>query len=58
MNVLPCSEPKKEVSKQRQLEILREEVGKGFQHLSNGHTSDKSALDVFAEVSNEIDGTL
>ena len=46
----------KDVSKQQQLEILREEVGKGFKQLSDGQTSDKSALDIFAEVSKEIDG--
>ena len=48
----------KDVSKQQQLEILREEVGKGFQQLSNGQTSDKSALDIFADVSKELDGKL
>ncbi|MDO6475299.1 type II toxin-antitoxin system ParD family antitoxin [Alteromonas sp. 1_MG-2023] len=48
----------KDISKQQQLEILRQEVGKGFQQLSEGRTSGKSALDIFAEVSNEIDGKL
>ncbi len=48
----------KDISKQQQLEILRQEVGKGFQQLSEGRASGKSALDIFAEVSNEIDGKL
>lgn len=48
----------KDVSKQQQLEILREEVGKGFQQLANGQTSDKSALDIFADVNKELDGKL
>ncbi|WP_102794377.1 type II toxin-antitoxin system ParD family antitoxin [Bowmanella denitrificans] len=46
----------KDISKQQQLDILRNEVGKGFQQLSQGKTSDKSALDIFAEVSKELDG--
>ncbi|WP_340680014.1 hypothetical protein [Paraglaciecola sp.] len=42
------------MSKQQQLDILRQEVGKGFRQLSKGQTSDKSALDIFAQVSQEI----
>ena len=48
----------KDISKQQQLDILRDEVGKGFQQLTQGKTSDKSALDIFAEVSKELDGKL
>ncbi|BBO26482.1 hypothetical protein AltI4_08700 [Alteromonas sp. I4] len=48
----------KDVLKQQQLDILREEVGKGFQQLSEGKNSDKSALDIFAEVSDQVDGKL
>ncbi|MBJ2130928.1 type II toxin-antitoxin system ParD family antitoxin [Alteromonas sp. IB21] len=48
----------KDVLKQQQLDILREEVGKGFQQLSEGKRSDKSALDIFAEVSDQVDGKL
>lgn len=48
----------KDMAKQQQLDILRDEIGKGFQQLSQGKTSDKSALDIFAEVSKEIDGRL
>ena len=58
MNVSLGSEFEKDVSKQQQLEILREEVGKGFRQLSKGQASDKSALDIFAEVSKEIDGKI
>ena len=48
----------KDVLKQQQLDILREEVGKGFQQLSEGKSSDKSVLDIFAEVSAQVDGKL
>ncbi|WP_232373454.1 hypothetical protein [Alteromonas sp. RKMC-009] len=52
------SEFEKCISKQQQSEILILEVGKGFQQLSEGLVSGKSALDILVEVSKEIDGKL
>ncbi len=46
----------KDMLKQQQLEILRQEVAKGFDQLSAGESISKSALDIFAEVSSETNG--
>lgn len=46
----------KDMLKQQQLEILRQEVAKGFDQLSAGESISKSALDIFAEVSSESNG--
>ncbi len=51
MNVMLGSEFEKGIAKQQQPEILRQKVEKGIQQLSNGQTSDKSAIDMFTEVS-------
>ncbi len=46
----------KDMLKQQQLEILRQEVAKGFDQLSAGESTSKSALDIFAEVDAESHG--
>ncbi len=46
----------KDMLKQQQLEILRQEVAKGFDQLSAGESISKSALDIFAEASSETNG--
>ena len=44
----------KDINKDKQLQVLREEVAKGFEQLSEGQVSDKSVLDIFEEVSKEV----
>jgi len=46
----------KDMQKQQQLDVLRQEVAKGFEQLSAGEQSSKSALDIFAEVSRAMNG--
>ncbi|MEN3157499.1 type II toxin-antitoxin system ParD family antitoxin [Alkalimonas sp. NCh-2] len=46
----------KDMSKQQQLEILKQEVAKGFQQLSTGTTSDRNALDIFSQVNKDMNG--
>ncbi len=46
----------KDMQKQQQLDVLRQEVAKGFEQLSAGEQSSKSALDIFAEVSRGMNG--
>lgn len=46
----------KDMSKQQQLEILKQEVAKGFQQLSTGKTSGRNALDIFSQVSRDMNG--
>lgn len=46
----------KDMAKQQQLEILRQEVSRGFEQLSAGEKSTKSALDIFDEVSSGVSG--
>jgi antitoxin ParD1/3/4 len=46
----------KDQAKQQQLDLLRQEVARGFEQLSNGEKSSKSALDIFDEVNRGIDG--
>ena len=46
----------KDMSKQQQLEILKQEVAKGFQQLSTGTTSDRNALDIFSQVDKDMNG--
>lgn len=46
----------KDMAKQLQLEILRQEVSRGFEQLSAGEKSTKSALDIFDEVSSGVNG--
>lgn len=53
-----ASERVNELQGPTKLKILKEEVGKGFQQLVESKTSDKTALDIFAEVSRDMDGKL
>jgi antitoxin ParD1/3/4 len=46
----------KDMAKQQQLEILRQEVSRGFEQLAAGEKSTKSALDIFDEVSSGVNG--
>ena len=46
----------KDQAKQQHLDLLRQEVARGFDQLSNGEKSSKSALDIFNEVNRSIDG--
>ncbi|MCB5226946.1 type II toxin-antitoxin system ParD family antitoxin [Alishewanella sp. 16-MA] len=46
----------KDIAKQQQLEILRQEVTRGFEQLSAGKHSARNALDIFDEVSRDING--
>ncbi|MEE2023268.1 type II toxin-antitoxin system ParD family antitoxin [Alkalimonas mucilaginosa] len=46
----------KDMSKQQQLEILKQEVAKGFQQLSTGTTSDRNALDILSQVNKDMNG--
>lgn len=41
----------KDVTHNQQLEILRQEVSKGFRQLSSGDLSDRSVMDIFEEAS-------
>jgi antitoxin ParD1/3/4 len=42
----------KDTAKNEQLDILREEVAKGFQQLAAGEVSNRSVMDIFEQVSN------
>ncbi|MBU0914065.1 MAG: type II toxin-antitoxin system ParD family antitoxin [Gammaproteobacteria bacterium] len=46
----------KDMAKQQQLEILRQEVSRGFEQLAADEKSTKSALDIFDEVSSGVNG--
>jgi len=39
----------KDVAEQKQLEILREEVAKGFEQLATGESSETSVMDIFEQ---------
>ena len=41
----------KDVAKNQQLEILREEVAKGFEQLAAGESSNLSVMDIFEQAS-------
>ncbi|WP_214651922.1 type II toxin-antitoxin system ParD family antitoxin, partial [Vibrio anguillarum] len=41
----------KDVTKNQQLEILREEVAKGFEQLAAGESSNRSVMDIFEQAS-------
>ncbi|GAA0811222.1 hypothetical protein GCM10009111_03420 [Colwellia asteriadis] len=41
----------KDVAKNQQLEILREEVAKGFEQLAVGESSNRSVMDIFEQAS-------
>lgn len=41
----------KDVARNQQLEILREEVAKGFEQLADGDSSDRSVMDIFEQAS-------
>lgn len=41
----------KDVAKNQQLEILREEVAKGFEQLAVGESSNQSVMDIFEQAS-------
>ncbi|MBY0417866.1 MAG: type II toxin-antitoxin system ParD family antitoxin [Pararheinheimera sp.] len=46
----------KDMLKQQQLDVLRQEVAKGFDQLSESEQSSKSVLDIFDEVSRGMNG--
>jgi antitoxin ParD1/3/4 len=46
----------KDVAKNKQLEILREEVAKGFEQLAAGESSKYSVMDIFDQASSSVDG--
>ena len=46
----------KDLLKQQKLEILRQEVARGFDQLSACESTSKSPLDIFDEVSSESNG--
>ncbi len=46
----------KDMAKQQQMEILRQEVSRGFEQLTAGEKSTKSALEIFDEVSRGVNG--
>ncbi len=46
----------KDVAKNKQLEILREEVAKGFEQLAAGESSKHSVMDIFKQASLSVDG--
>jgi antitoxin ParD1/3/4 len=43
----------KDSAKNQQLDILREEVAKGFQQLAAGEASNRGVMDIFEQVSKE-----
>jgi antitoxin ParD1/3/4 len=45
----------KDAAKNQQLEILREEVAKGFEQLAAGESSNRSVMDIFEQVSLAVD---
>ncbi|WP_208931868.1 type II toxin-antitoxin system ParD family antitoxin [Rheinheimera sp. F8] len=46
----------KDMFKMQQLDVLRPEVASGFEQLSAGEHSPKSALDIFDEVNQSMNG--
>jgi antitoxin ParD1/3/4 len=46
----------KDNAKQEQLEILREEVSKGFEQLAAGNTSNRSVMDIFVQATKDANG--
>ncbi len=44
----------KDVAKNQQLEILREEVAKGFEQLATGESSKHSVMDIFEQASHSV----
>lgn len=46
----------KDMQKQQQLDVLRQEVAKGFEQLSAGEHSSKRTLDIFDEVNRSMHG--
>ena len=44
----------KDIAKNQQLEILRQEVSKGFEQLAAGETSNHSVMDIFEQASSAI----
>ncbi|PKH00303.1 type II toxin-antitoxin system ParD family antitoxin [Paraglaciecola sp. MB-3u-78] len=46
----------KDDAKDKQLEILREEVAKGFEQLAAGESSKYSVMDIFEQASSAVDG--
>ena len=46
----------KDVAKHKQLEILREEVAKGFEQLAAGESSKHSVMDIFEQASLSVEG--
>ena len=45
----------KDVAKNQQLAILREEVAKGFEQLAAGESSKRSVMDIFEQASLSVD---
>jgi len=45
----------KDTTKNQQLEILREEVSKGFEQLTAGESSNQSVMDIFEQASISVD---
>ena len=45
----------KDVAKKKQLEILREEVAKGFEQLAAGESSSSSVMGIFEQASLAVD---
>ena len=48
----------KDTAKSEQLDILREEVAKGFQQLTAGEVSNRGVMDIFEQVSKESNDKL
>jgi antitoxin ParD1/3/4 len=48
----------KDTAKNEQLDILREEVAKGFKQLAAGEVSNRGVMDIFEQVSKEANGKL
>jgi antitoxin ParD1/3/4 len=48
----------KDSAKTQQLDILREEVAKGFKQLAAGEVSNRGVMDIFEQVSKESNGKL
>ncbi|WP_445767064.1 type II toxin-antitoxin system ParD family antitoxin [Rheinheimera sp.] len=46
----------KDLVKQQQLEVLRQEVLRGVEQLAAGKKSSKNVLDIFAEVEQSVNG--
>lgn len=46
----------RDLIKQQQFELLQQEVLRGVEQLSAGHTSSKNVLDIFSEVEQSVHG--